>query len=653
MTRSSAAERTARALYYLGYDSLSDSEVNILSYDKEFHDLVNDHVEHLKTIEHGKNVKHLDPEKVHKNLTLCLQEIRNAVDETQVDNELNKLTQLELNYPQYINSDPDFPDNFFDRLKARVLIRKLAEEIAEAYLSLIEENKQSENTVLKLLEILDRFRARDVAIQSMRFAPIGPHVRRKSPNKKTTIISKVLKKNYDQAQFQTTIPNDSDFLIDRRAEETSFTLWQPNSHCPTGVKAEPPFPLKPLDFSHVVLLHMGFVKDDLIIALDANTEAFLYGKDFDQNKKINSRAFCEYSYQINELSHEKLIGKAYRVKGVRTEIEHIVRILYNEIESSKKYPSYEFFLQNITKLSKLINIDQILDILVKWAKSNELKTEDICLVIAPDETLFMVPFGFLLDRDGQPLIKHFGGLSISLSLVALKYSLYRYHWQSEPFLSSLDPSCTFFGSAGLPPLNIATEAEIIAREFGEKNTFCFYDSDMADTNSTRQSFYCWHNSADIIWFAGHGSFDPSTTLKYNNEIYSFPKAGIWLSDGCITSIDLLNLDGWNFSTSWLLVFNSCLVGKTLTVNSNPLGFLSSLYASGAISSVSSLWPIPDIAAINFAENFSASILSNYKKEAFPKAAALRDTLVYLWDELKSTKSGNPFVISGYFLCGIP
>jgi hypothetical protein len=562
--------------------------------------------------------------------------------EMELDQEWKGLTQYELDYLR--RNDPRSPDGFFNRLEVRAILRNDTEKIVEGYLSLIEEKAYSETAPLKLVETLDRMRARDIAVQSMRFRAIGRHARREWPNRSIHQLSSIEPASHDPS-------------IVRIARDASFSLWNPpNLPCPPGIEIEsfsaPTSPLKPLDFSRVVILHMGFVKDDLVIALDANTEAFLYGREFAQgNRRINSNAFCEYSYQIDELSSERLICGPYRIHDVRTEIQRILEKMHGAFEVSKNYPQRGFFLDNLSKLYKLIDAEHILSSLRDWAESKNHTTRDICLVLAPDEATFVLPFGFLLDQSEQPLIKHLGGLSICLSLLALKWSLYRYHWRCEPFLSLSNPKCAFFGSKGSSSLDIASEGRNIAQSFGTKDTFIFSDSKESDSWATRQAFYCWHSSAEVLWFAGHGSFNPSLSLRYAGKIYPFPNAGIRLSDGSLTNIDLLNIDGWNFSTCWLVVLNSCLLGRTLVVSSNPLGFLSSLYSMGAISTVSSLWPIPDKEAIIFSEYFSAAILSKYKEAAFPRASALRDTLVQLWDEL--SKSGNPFTISGYFLCGIP
>ena len=288
----------------------------------------------------------------------------------QLDQEWKELTQYELDYLR--RNDPRSPDGFFNRLEVRTILRNHTEKIVEGYLSLIEEKAYSETAPLKLVEALDRMRARDIAVQSMRFKAIGLHTRREWPSRSISQLSSIEPASHDRS-------------IVRMAQDASFSLWNPpNMPCPPGIEIEsfsaPPSPLKPLDFSRVVILHLGFVKDDLVVALDANTEAFLYGREFAQSdRRINSNAFCEYSYQIDELSTEKLICRPYRVHGVRTEIQRILEKMHGAFEVRKNYPQRGFFVENLSKLYKLIDADRILNCLRDWAESNNHTTRDICL----------------------------------------------------------------------------------------------------------------------------------------------------------------------------------------------------------------------------------------------------------------------------------
>lgn len=545
---------------------------------------------------------------------------------------------------QALKLESDRISGVFERLIARGRLRPRAEQLGEGYLSVVERAASREVTALKLLEVLDIIRARDVAIQAVRATPTGKQIRRDWP--RASITPLLYRKTANSGR-----------LVFRRPKVTTLDRWHIFRPCPPGVELGfgQDKHKHPMDFSRVVLLHLAFVGEDLVVGLDANTEAFLYGSEFVCGDRcVRGEAFSEFSYQHEELSPEKLLCVPYRIRNVRYEIQRVMEDLQGAFEVGESFPHSEFLHEHLTRLYHLLRFDDMLKYLRDWAERNGHSLCEICLVVAPDEILFAVPFGFLLDRNGQPLIRHVGGLAVCLSLVAFKYSVYRYHWMCAPHLSSSTPRCAFFGSMGRPPLDtldIASEAESVALGFGQPQTFIFSDSSNADFGASRRSFLCWHSSAEICWFAGHGLFDLSRGIQVDKLTVPFPIVGILLHDGAITNLDLISSDAWNFVSCWLVVLNSCLLGRPLIVGSNPLGFLSALYTAGAQSIVSALWPIPDEDALRFAKVFSKEVVSKYQRNAFPRASALRDTIVQLWDERPDCS--NPFATVPYFLCGLP
>ena len=161
---------------------------------------------------------------------------------------------------------------------------------------------------------------------------------------------------------------------------------------------------------------------------------------------------------------------------------------------------------------------------------------------------------------------------------------------------------------------------------------------------TRDEFFKNFNGGEICWFSGHGSWDLSHQI---NDI-PFPLSGPVFKDGILTNWDLISASIWNFKPLWLTVMNCCVLGKSILVGPNPLGFMSALHTVGCIANISALWPIYDDAAISFAKNVSIEIKKNFKDKNFPRARSLSKAIE---NSIKETNS--PWLFGPYTLWGIP
>jgi hypothetical protein len=77
---------------------------------------------------------------------------------------------------------------------------------------------------------------------------------------------------------------------------------------------------------------------------------------------------------------------------------------------------------------------------------------------------------------------------------------------------------------------------------------------------------------------------------------------------------------------WLTVMNCCVLGRSILVGPNPMGFISSMHGRGSVALIAALWPVLDDAAISFAENLSREVVSNFRMKGCPRARALSEAV---------------------------
>jgi hypothetical protein len=166
--------------------------------------------------------------------------------------------------------------------------------------------------------------------------------------------------------------------------------------------------------------------------------------------------------------------------------------------------------------------------------------------------------------------------------------------------------------------------------------------------TTRDEFIKNFTGGEICWFSGHGSWDSSHRIDVDNDYIPFPLSGPVFKDGILTNWDLISASIWNFKPLWLTVMNCCVLGKSVLVGPNPLGFMSALHTVGSIATISALWPIRDHAAISFAKNMSIEIKNNFRDNDFPRARSLSKAI-----EKSIKETNSPWLFGSYALWGIP
>jgi len=100
-----------------------------------------------------------------------------------------------------------------------------------------------------------------------------------------------------------------------------------------------------LDFSDVLILHLGFIGDDLVVALDANLSQFVYGERGATERVCYSNAFAEYRYDPLSLNPDNLVLKPHIREGVRPIVLPAAERLHSAFDSETEngYPPSAVF----------------------------------------------------------------------------------------------------------------------------------------------------------------------------------------------------------------------------------------------------------------------------------------------------------------------
>jgi hypothetical protein len=499
------------------------------------------------------------------------------------------------------------------------------EAVASDYLSLHRSGKASPIASLKILHALDLVRARDIALQQFRFARIGKFSRGNwSP------------RPIGQHREDSTSNTSTDYRMLRQTQNIVplFTRWQRQSNGPEGEWGNDRG-LRQLDTTRTIFLHLGFVQDDLVIALDDNVGCFYYGQPFvDSDRKVRGETFRDYGYMLIDnstvrpdpqgLVPARVFFGPESIEGVRHKLDEIARKLLEDC-SIPDGPADGAVMECLRSMDECLQSERIVAAISNWATQRGSKISDVCLVILPDEMLFHLPLGFLGMSSNTPLMTHLGGVTIGLSMIALKWRLASYHWGTLSNCSVDAPRCTFFGADSNPiwqPLkeSLISEAESVCDAFGPNHSRIFAH------NATTLDFARDYCAGDIAWFAGHGVFQQYTSLETEQGSFAMPLTGPLFMDGPLTNFDLLATSDWNFQPLWLAVMNACVLGKSLLAGGNPLGFVSSLYSAGCASVVAPLWTVFDAAATRVAKNLATELVDNYAAQDFPRARSLSNAI---------------------------
>jgi hypothetical protein len=523
----------------------------------------------------------------------------------------------------------------FEGILELVKLRPRFEEIASEYMALLRSGRGSQYLPLKILGVFESLRARDIGRQIVRVAPSGYQVRR----------------SWDKVRAET--HNRTTYQVEKHSHSARALVRNP------GAFVEQPIIRQPLDavelpqwaggdqsildFSEVATVHLGFVGDDLVVAVDSNLELFIYGREsVDGSKKLNPSQFADYGYDPYSMDPERLIYGPILISGVRNKLCSCITHLHkHEIP-----PSADLLREVMAEVEQHLDYDSIIEAIDNWAKSRSKKLQDICVTFLPDEDLYLLPLSFIGIGNATPIVRQVGGVSIGLSLFCLKWEAQNYHWYTYPHLSKDAPKIAFFAADASMKLDLIRELDVIRRTVTDDNNF------LAMVQCTRAEFLANYSVGDVCWFSGHGCFD-LRTFEIGGEVLPFPLSGPNFYDGAVTNWELISTSIWNFSPLWLMVLNCCVVGKSVLVGPNPLGFVSAMHNTGSIAVVAAIFPVFDAVSIEFAEHLTKAISQYYNSMKFPRARAFQEAISRTIGENDSLSLENCAQVAPYVLWGLP
>jgi CHAT domain len=528
----------------------------------------------------------------------------------------------------------------FRSIVARAKARGEFEQIIFQLLELREHGKTSAGIDLKLLQAMDELRSPDVSRQVFRLSSIGERRRTRWPQGNPHPHHYRLEGKPDRLRRNRALRSIPAASVDipimncPREGEREAVRWQLSND-------EPVF-----DFSTTLLLHMCFIGNDLVLALDENLGRFCYGAANYQPHALvaNSRSFADYGYLPDTLDPSGVIRGPVRIKGVRGSVQGLAEQLHRTYENDVDTALGELnFEQLATSLDSLLGFLPLEERLKAWADRRGCSLGDVCLVFLPDEALFLLPLSTLGLSHRRPLMRALGGTSVAPSLVGLKKSVADHHWGVASNRRPNAPTCVIFATNNqhCPWLDLRPEVDAVERAFaGNSRAVC---------TCTRHEFAHWYSIADVCWFAGHGAFEVTRGVDIEGHRMALPESGPLFTDGAVTNLDLISGPEWNFKPIWLSVFNSCVLGRHLMVGPNPLGFMSALATAGATAAIGALWPVGNDAANILAGHLAREVVSAFRSHRYPRAAALGRAIRTALDNGEVTERD----VAPYVLWGLP
>lgn len=280
---------------------------------------------------------------------------------------------------------------------------------------------------------------------------------------------------------------------------------------------------------------------------------------------------------------------------------------------------------NLKKLHQLL-IEPIASLLPSNPKER--------VIFIPHESLFLVPFPALQDKDGKYLIeKHTILTSPAIQVLEITRAQ-RQKPKGKNVLVIGNPTMPFVGvpPEQLAPLEFAeVEAKAIARL---ENTTAITGS-----NATKATFKQKLPDAKIIHLATHGLLEDANKKNIPTAIALAPdsQAGKEGDNGLLTPAEILDLP----INAELVVLSACDTGRGTITGDGVIGLSRSFITAGASSIIVSLWSVPDSPTSELMINFYQQLQQNPDK-----ALALRQAML---DTIK--KYPNPVNWAAFTLIG--
>jgi CHAT domain-containing protein/Tfp pilus assembly protein PilF len=274
------------------------------------------------------------------------------------------------------------------------------------------------------------------------------------------------------------------------------------------------------------------------------------------------------------------------------------------------------------------NLQKLYQVLIEPIASLLPTNPDEHVILIPHDSLFLVPFVALQDKDGKYLIEKHTILTVPAIQVLDLTRQQRQKVTGKDVLVMGNPTMPKVGipPVQLPPLaGAGREALTIANLFKIKA--------ITGKDATKAAFKQKLSSARIIHLATHGLLDDADK--------SIPSAIAFTptnnDDGLLTPAEIVDLK----INAELVVLSACDTGRGKITGDGVVGLSRSLITAGASSVIVSLWAVPDSPTSELMTEFYQQWQKNPDK-----AAALRNAMLITMKKHPQPRDWAAFTLIG-------
>ncbi|MEH2263297.1 CHAT domain-containing protein [Nostoc sp.] len=349
-----------------------------------------------------------------------------------------------------------------------------------------------------------------------------------------------------------------------------------------------------------------------------------------QIAKVQNATLVQYSVNESNLyiwvikPTGKISFKQVDLKSLKTPLTQLV----NQSRQSIGAGGRGIKVEPKDESSKKQNLQKLHEVLIEPIASFLPTNPDEHVIFIPHDSLFLVPFVALQDKDGKYLIeKHTILTAPAIQVLDLTHQQQQ-NVTGKDVLVMGNPTMPKVGipPVQLPPLEGAgREAVTIANLFKTKA--------ITGKDATKAAFKQKLSSARIIHLATHGLLDDADK-SIPSAIALAPTSN---DDGLLTPAEIVDLK----INAELVVLSACDTGRGAITGDGVVGLSRSLITAGASSVIVSLWAVPDSPTSELMTEFYQQWQKNPDK-----AAALRNAMLITMKKHPQPRDWAAFTLVG-------
>ena len=396
----------------------------------------------------------------------------------------------------------------------------------------------------------------------------------------------------------------------------ALTTWNRISACEEEVEIEEIQQILQMEKNDTSILAYGFEGDILNI--------WVLNKDF-VVRKLDATAETIFFVMVHLLEMVNVI--VGRNSSFQEDVS--VENIYNPVILSRKPQPKSTIEKKSNFGSSLEILKHLFQLLIDPVK-NSLKGNK--LIVVPDTLLFFAPFSSLVEENDRFLTSNYS-IQITPCLHTLKASMQRANDTNIGF-------AFFIGNPNVEKVSLNGEVFTSLPGAAEEVKYLanlFQAKPLLGSEARKQVVLQHLSEASIIHIAAHGESQRGEIILAPNTFHDQPKPeSFLLTQKDITSISV---------QARLVVLCCCYTGQGEVSSEGVIGITRSFLAAGARSVLSTLWPINDVATMEFMKKFYHELLEETSVcEALRRAQNIfqeHENCTY-----QSTKIWAPFTIYG-------